>query len=74
MPSHYDALFRRLFEKPEVSADFIRNYLSADYQGKIDFESATIDPNTYIDEVLRKNYTDLRRQIRSSWIRCRITI
>jgi len=59
MPSHYDALFRRLFEKPEVSADFIRNYLPVGYQGKIDFESATIDPDTYVDEVLRRNYTDL---------------
>ncbi len=51
MPAHYDALFRRLFEMPEVSADFIRNYLPVGYQGKIDFESATIDSDTYIDEV-----------------------
>ncbi|MDZ7794876.1 MAG: hypothetical protein U5P10_14650 [Spirochaetia bacterium] len=43
MPSHYDALFRRLFENPEVSADFARNYLPVDYKGKIDFESAAID-------------------------------
>jgi len=59
MPSHYDALFRRLFENVEVSADFARNYLPAEYKGKVDFESAIIDPDTYIDEVLRRNYTDL---------------
>ena len=59
MAAHYDALFRRLFENPEVSADFARYYLPADYQGKIDFESATIDRDTYINEVMRRNYTDL---------------
>jgi len=59
MPAHYDALFRRLFENPEVSADFARNYLPADYQEKIDFESAFIDRDSYVDEVLRGNYTDL---------------
>ena len=59
MPAHYDALFRRLFENPEVSADFARNYLPADYKGKIDFKSATIDRDSYVDEVLRWNYTDL---------------
>jgi predicted transposase/invertase (TIGR01784 family) len=59
MPAHYDALFRRLFENPEVSADFARNYLPAEYQGKIDFESVAIDRDTYTDEVLRRNYTDL---------------
>ena len=59
MPSHYDALFRRPFENVEVSADFARNYLPAEYKGKVDFESAIIDPDTYIDEVLRRNYTDL---------------
>ena len=59
MPAHYDALFRRLFENQEVSADFARHYLPAQYQRKINFESATIDRDTYIDEVLRRNYTDL---------------
>ena len=59
MPAHYDALFRRLFENPKVSADFARHYLPAQYQGKIDVESADIDRDTYIDEALRRNYTDL---------------
>ena len=59
MPAHYDALFRRLFENPEVSADFARHYLPAQYQGKIDFESAAIDQDSYMDDVLRRNYTDL---------------
>jgi len=59
MPAHYDALFRRLFENPQVSVDFARNYLPADYQDKIDFESAAIDRDSYVDEVLRRNYTDL---------------
>src|SRR6056297_41268 len=59
MPAHYDALFRRLFENPQVSVDFARNYLPADYQDKIDFESAAIDRDSYVDEVLTRNYTDL---------------
>ena len=59
MPLHYDALFRRLFDKPEVSADFAHNVLPPDYQGKIDFESASIEPDSYIDKNLRRNYTDL---------------
>src|SRR6056297_3668145 len=59
MPAHYDALFRRLFENPEVSADFARNVLPASYQDKIDFESASIQSDTYIDKNLRRNYTDL---------------
>src|SRR6056297_2003178 len=59
MPAHYDALFRRLFENPQVSADFARHYLPAQYQGKIDFESAAIDRDSYMDDVLRRNYTDL---------------
>ena len=59
MPAHYDALFRRLFENPEVSADFARHYLPAEYQEKIDFKSASIDRDIYIDEVIRRNYTDL---------------
>src|SRR6056297_2376906 len=59
MPAHYDALFRRLFENPEVSADFASNYLPAVYRKKIDFESAAIDRDTYMDDVVRRNYTDL---------------
>src|SRR6056297_3813078 len=59
MPAHYDALFRRLFENPQVSADFARHYLPAVYQKKIDFESAAIDRDTYMDDVVRQNYTDL---------------
>src|SRR6056297_4270132 len=59
MPAHYDALFRRLFENPEVSADFASNYLPAEYQEKIDFKSAAIDRDSYMDDVLRRNYTDL---------------
>lgn len=59
MPAHYDALFRRLFENPEVSADFARNVLPASYRGKIDFESASIDRDSYIDKNLRRNFTDL---------------
>ncbi len=59
MPSHYDALFRRLFENPQVSSDFARHYLPAVYQKKIDFESAAIDRDTYMDDVVRRNYTDL---------------
>ena len=59
MPAHYDALFRRLFENPQVSTDFARNYLPAVYQKMIDFESAAIDRDTYMDDVVRRNYTDL---------------
>src|SRR6056297_1969338 len=59
MPAHYDALFRRLFENPQVSADFARHYLPAVYQKKIDFESAAIDRDSYMDDVVRRNYTDL---------------
>ena len=59
MSAHYEALFRRLFENPEVSADFARTVLPASYQGKIDFESASIDRDTYIDKNLRRNFTDL---------------
>jgi len=59
MPSHYDALFRRLFENPQVSTDFARHYLPAVYRKKIDFESAAIDQDSYMDDVVRRNYTDL---------------
>ncbi|MFW5712012.1 MAG: Rpn family recombination-promoting nuclease/putative transposase [Spirochaetota bacterium] len=59
MPAHYDALFRRLFENPQVGSDFARHYLPAEYQNQIDFESAAIDRDTYIDDVVRRNYTDL---------------
>src|SRR6056297_1212743 len=59
MPAHYDALFRRLFENPEVSADFASIYLPAEYQEKIDFKSAAIDQDSYMDDVVRRNYTDL---------------
>jgi len=59
MPAHYDALFRRLFENPQVSADFARHYLPAVYQKMIDFKSAAIDRDTYMDDVVRRNYTDL---------------
>ena len=35
MPSHYDALFRRLFDNPQVSSDFARNYLPAVYHAHL---------------------------------------
>ncbi|NLV17084.1 MAG: Rpn family recombination-promoting nuclease/putative transposase [Syntrophomonadaceae bacterium] len=55
----HDKFFKEIFGKPEVMKDFLQNYLPAEILAIIDIKNLTLENNSFIDEELSENYSDL---------------
>jgi hypothetical protein len=55
----YDKLFYRIFSKPERAVDLARNVVPQPVLSRIVLESVTVDKKSYVDEKLRRHFSDL---------------
>lgn len=55
----HDALFRRIFSDPAISAEVLRGLLPAEVAASIDFASLQLEPGSFVDEDLRATHSDL---------------
>jgi predicted transposase/invertase (TIGR01784 family) len=59
----HDHFFRDSFTRPEIIHGFLEAYLPPDLLATLDLTSLTLEPESYIDEALRQNQTDLLYRI-----------
>ncbi|MFT4088083.1 MAG: Rpn family recombination-promoting nuclease/putative transposase, partial [Gordonia sp. (in: high G+C Gram-positive bacteria)] len=55
----HDALFRRVLGRPEHAGSELRSILPAEVVSRIDLDSLSLQPGTFVDDHLRHRHTDL---------------
>ncbi len=55
----HDKFFKEIFGNTEVMKDFLQNYLPAEILDITDINNLTLENNSFIDEELNENYSDL---------------
>ena len=59
----HDAFFKKTFSKREIAEDFLKNYLPRDVLEHINLKTLTNQNGEYIDEKLKKDFSDLLYQV-----------
>jgi len=59
----HDAFFKKTFSKREIAEDFLKNYLPHDVLEHINLKTLTNQNGEYIDEKLKKDFSDLLYQV-----------
>ncbi len=60
----HDKFFRELFSRPDVSSDFLRNYLPPEVVRHIDTQSLELSKDSFIDNELRDHFSDILCKVR----------
>ncbi len=60
----HDKFFRDFFSRPEVSRDFLRNYLPADIVALLDLSSLELAKDSFVDKELRDHFSDILCKVR----------
>ncbi|MGE0085958.1 MAG: Rpn family recombination-promoting nuclease/putative transposase [Desulfococcaceae bacterium] len=55
----HDRFFKELFSRPEVSRDFLINYLPGEITEILDLSSLELTKDTFIDKELREHFSDM---------------
>ena len=59
----HDSFFKKSFSKPEIAKDFLKNYLPEKVLKHIDLNTLSNQNGEYIDEKLKKDFSDLLYQV-----------
>ena len=59
IPSPHDRFFKVVFSDKAKVEDYLKGTLPEDIKDKIVFESLTLDNNSYVDEELKNQYSDM---------------
>ena len=62
----HDAFVKEVFSHKEQAEDFLRNYLPQDICRLINFDSLTLVKNSFVDEDLKKYFSDLLYEVQLS--------
>ena len=60
----HDKFFKEIFGKPELAADFVRNYLPPAIVNSLDLASLEVQKESFVDEKLEENFADLIYRVR----------
>jgi predicted transposase/invertase (TIGR01784 family) len=55
----HEGLFHKVFRDPEITKYFLRQHLSPEIQRSIDLDSLRLENISYVDDNLRKHFSDL---------------
>jgi predicted transposase/invertase (TIGR01784 family) len=64
IPPHHlhDSLFKETFGRPDIAADFLRNYLPAEISNLFNLDGLKQQRETFIDAELQEHFSDLLYQ------------
>ena len=62
----HDAFVKEIFSHKEQAEDFLKNYLPQDICRLIDFNSLAIVKDSFVDEDLKKHFSDLLYEVQLS--------
>ena len=60
----HDRFFKELFTRPEVTRDFLQNYLPVDVLATIDLSTLELQPDSFVDADLQQHQSDLLCRIK----------
>ncbi len=60
----HDKFFKEIFGKPELAADFARNYLPPAIVNSLDLASLEVQKESFVDEKLEESFADLIYRVR----------
>ena len=60
----HDKFFKEIFGKPELAADFVRNYLPSAIVNSLNLESLEVQKESFVDEKLEESFADLIYRVR----------
>lgn len=60
----HDKFFKEIFGKPELAADFVRNYLPPAIVNSLDLASLEVQKESFLDEKLEESFADLIYRVR----------
>ncbi len=60
----HDKFFKEIFGKPEIAADFVRNYLPPAIVNSLDLASLEVQKESFMDEKLEESFADLIYRVR----------
>ena len=60
----HDKFFKEIFGKPDLAADFVRNYLPPTIVDALDLASLEVQKESFVDEKLEESFADLIYRVR----------
>jgi predicted transposase/invertase (TIGR01784 family) len=60
----HDKFFKEIFGKPDLAADFVRNYLPQTIVNSFDLASLEVQKESFVDEKLEESFADLIYRVR----------
>ena len=61
----HDRVFKEVFSDISITKDFIQNYLPKEMVKLLDLDSIQLQKDSYVDEKLKKSFSDLVFQIQT---------
>jgi predicted transposase/invertase (TIGR01784 family) len=60
----HDKFFKEIFGKPDLAADFVRNYLPPAIVNSLDLASLEVQKESFVDDELQESFADLIYRVR----------